>query len=615
MFNTVDTESDLAAHLSSLAEMKGRGFALATQVLEGETLRETVLRATAHNGFQSTSVAVNLSNARSFKSVSAVSTGFADDIEKLVKVLGIQKDAAAARKALSPCPSSGRDWMNFFGINVRRGHLSGARRVSPRSLQKHGRQKAIWSLKPFSFDPETREKLLSHCPVCQRRLGWDRTYGVTYCDGCSLPGSLRGAVDLREFPQPLIEVCDEEALEFATYLVDPEKQDRSSLVRSLHSDLKDRNRGELFQLAVQLAGFLQRAGCDQDSHLTPTSLALAGRALLGWPEAYDAVVFDAVSNSGYENISNPLPADRSLAPEIRNLLKSRAYIHLRSKIALRQSKPGYPVDHRTLPAPAHRTARCELQRLVKGGASPGEVSVKVLRDAGEGQRLAKLLGLPVPFLVDLYDGRMLPELDAILGNFRTPVPGARIQSLPTLLRKMTVLDCDCEGVGLSELSFVMANMDGERWGKIFRALVDGRLRAWRRAKRGDCGVQSLMINDACALFEVLAERRSDSATRNVPLLQVEVALALGVSRGVVGGLIKGDVLSRNPTWSEIADFRRQWMLSSEIRARLLFERRPTPQRLRALEASVVARLSTENSTVWSRAGTCEYLKLPGRFLA
>ena len=79
----------------------------------------------------------------------------------------------------------------------------------------------------MSFDPSTKERLIDACPQCNRTLGWTRTYGVAYCDYCSRPKVfgqftwLYPAVDLRDFPQPKVEVEDEEALDFLTGLIDP----------------------------------------------------------------------------------------------------------------------------------------------------------------------------------------------------------------------------------------------------------------------------------------------------------------------------------------------------------------------------------------------------------
>lgn len=145
--------------------------------------------------------------------------------------------------------------IDFFGANLRAIHReTRLRRVSPRSLRNRGYIKAIWSVRPLTFDPETRETLISHCPVCGGKLGYTKTWGVEFCEHCveiDQDGLPTPVVDLRDYPQPLVEVDDEEGLDFVVSLLDPHFANRSA--SGLHDDLVELGRGELFELAVALA--------------------------------------------------------------------------------------------------------------------------------------------------------------------------------------------------------------------------------------------------------------------------------------------------------------------------------------------------------------------------
>ena len=169
-----------------------------------------------------------------------------DAVDELARVLGTD------REGLVPLfhPTNGRGTIDFFGVTIRAIHReSKLRRVSPRALKLSPHVRAVWHLRPFSFDPATKERLLSECPVCSKPLGFSVTKGVAFCDHCVAPGrfgELWPSVDLRDFPQPLVEVEDLEALDFVTGLVDPEPAVRRVFKPALHGDLAAFDRGELF---------------------------------------------------------------------------------------------------------------------------------------------------------------------------------------------------------------------------------------------------------------------------------------------------------------------------------------------------------------------------------
>lgn len=119
------------------------------------------------------------------------------------------------------------------------------RRMSPRALSISPHHRAIWDIRPFAFDPETMEVLIHECPVCNRPLIWKRIRGICYCPYC-VDANGRPSVDLREFPQPLIETDDRAALLLAPRLLSHDEAVRRETIAQLPAPWTELSAGELF---------------------------------------------------------------------------------------------------------------------------------------------------------------------------------------------------------------------------------------------------------------------------------------------------------------------------------------------------------------------------------
>lgn len=218
------------------------------------------------------------------------------------KLAGVLGTSAADLRPLFHGPEKNGTDIEFFGTRLRLVHReSKVRRISPRALAQEPYIRAIWHLRPLGFDPATRERLLCACPVCGTTLGFTRTLGIAFCDVCQEPGEFGfpvPAVDLRDFPQPLVEVDDPEALDFVTGLINPSPEVRSTFAPALHDDLACINRGELFEMVLSIASALEKNADPQfvpssekgyrsgTREVEPEYLAAAGRALLNWPDSF-----------------------------------------------------------------------------------------------------------------------------------------------------------------------------------------------------------------------------------------------------------------------------------------------------------------------------------------
>ncbi|MBR0780757.1 transposase [Bradyrhizobium iriomotense] len=236
----------------------------------------------------------------------------------------------------------GGEAVDFFGTKIRTQYLETMfRRVSPRALAVAPYHRALWDLRPFNFDPQTREMLLKSCPVCGEKLRWVFVRGPTHCDHCVTERGLR-KTDLREHPQPVFEFEDEEAIDFVVGLVHPEAQRREAVRKSLPPGLAEASNSDVFEAVVTIASCFRpenvtkmfsvgrplRAG-DFDG-LTPDLLEIAGRMVIGGANGFAAGtarlrahMADRKKTHGMFAEIGPLAGtinDKSLAPVVREFL-------------------------------------------------------------------------------------------------------------------------------------------------------------------------------------------------------------------------------------------------------------------------------------------------------
>lgn len=280
-----------------------------------------------------TSVATMLTDAAEIAGVAKLIKVSPEDIRSRVYRVGVFEHTFS-------------ETIDFFGVPIRAKYRKigrGRRRVSPRALIKSEHHRAIWEITAFSFDPETMETLLADCPVCGHWLGWRRFQGVAKCDRCR-DSEGRASVDLRDFPQPIVETADPEALHFVVGLIDPIDEDKRRARTLLREPWSEFSNSDLFETVMALASGL---GADPSSthaqgrpkkmeefaRLTPDHLALAGRAIIGGMEGFSALAEEYRKSRdarprfyGRRKEFGPLayvPGDRHLNPKIRDLLSAQ----------------------------------------------------------------------------------------------------------------------------------------------------------------------------------------------------------------------------------------------------------------------------------------------------
>jgi hypothetical protein len=214
--------------------------------------------------------------------------------------------------------------------------------VSPRSLAISAHHRAVWDLLPLSFCPESRETLIDACPMCKRVLRWRRTLGVAFCEHC-VDEDGEPTVDLRDFPQPLIDVADEAALDLAIDLVRP-GIDRIRALTAVAGPFRAFDAGDLFEAVVAVAcaattepdaprGIMRRMKTlDDFKRITPSALATGARVLTDWPRAFhdlaDRVRSQASLRPGHYGVRKELGPllmlgrDQHLATGIKALVRA-----------------------------------------------------------------------------------------------------------------------------------------------------------------------------------------------------------------------------------------------------------------------------------------------------
>ena len=589
-------------------------MALPVRPEPGEHLRDAAYRAMSQNGFTNTDFVLKLAETRSFKTLSGIRDCTKEEIARLVAVLGIEQHAAATTLTLDTSCHSGRNEISFFGLALRRCHLATARRVAPSTLRQRNVLKGSWSLRPLTFDLSTMETLLEKCPECGKVLGWSRCLGVCFCDHCVDPDHpWRGLVDLRDFPQAKVEVRDAEALAFLAEVVDPEQTCHLSK-RKLHDQIAGLSRGEIFQFIIQIAGRLDGIGRNSSARLSPMSLERASKAILAWPDEFDALSIDkpGIHEESRHDATGimSLKADETLSPAVRVLVKERSGISLRRRLLSRINslKPVPANSHPGSTDPKRRNFMGELARAAAtaGGLHPAEAAVALLRTNPKSRAIASVVGLPVPQLLPAFE-------DGLLGDF-SPLSegeGARRGSMldtPLLegirLRRVEArLD---QSLSLFRAANAMAHMSANRWWRALKAIRDGVL-PFSLIPANSPLVFRLRIYDLSALRECVCEPEPDWPLDRLPLRLHEAAQAMGRAPEAIRDLVTHGMLPREPSWTDITKIRTSWMFCSEITQAAALSGVSLKRPDIIMGRTCAATIMVGNTRLWSRCDVETYL--------
>lgn len=567
----------------------GKALSVVMDVQPGEGLADVIFRAACENGYTNPRDILAMMHPRTQKTMSHGSFTKDDglDPDRIADILGTPRGGVDIAPLMYPRRAA--NMISFFGVNLRKEHLRSAfRRVAPRSLSVRPYMKAAWALRPFTFDLDTRERLLDHCPVCHTKLSFVAARGVAGCGSCINPSrNNRSTVDLRDYPQPFIEVENEEGLRFLCGLVNPEPSAREFTSTRVAEELRAYPPGELFEFILYLAKALMPnvvkgpvGKMDRWDPLEPSFLADAGAAVMNWPRGFQDLSERLRLANGFKSSWSIENLSRSDTPNLGKGLKSlatlraqeglrrRTYERVRDQIEVqpaivsRKPKQGVPLGF-------SQSSRVELSRLLRGELDElptGAKLAQVVRSSSILQRLAKKTSIPTAFLPDLLLDGLLPGLDDDLSML---FPKAR-RDLPNLVERMTSVAtkgvAPKEALPLLDAISALTTRRINPWPSILKAAFAGKLPLWVKDSKKQL-LYSIYVADLEALKEILSDCVVRADLESVRLSGTEAAFVAAKSLCTLVVLRAGGILDREPSLGKLWENHERHILTKEIRVR------------------------------------------------
>lgn len=542
----------------------GKVFPIPITLEPGEHLRDAILRAVLLNCQSSTATVAALSKSHTFRQLSAFKS-IADilEIQRLLDVLGISARSEEVQAILKKPGTISRSHVSFFGQDIRRTHITTYRRVSPTALQFRCYQRAIWSIAPIAFDYGAKELLIDHCPSCTTRLDWRGTAGPAYCSQC--------AYDLRQAPRSRLDFTDDEAVRYVVGTIDPLISDET--FRAYRAPLSAfASRGEQFQFAARLAVCREIVTGEPDAVSSPwETLQVVARAMLGWPSGVFELFEQSPSGSEETALRTSyarLLYDRTLSPNITEEIR-RYFRRSKQQSAIMLSrqvdKDCSSSDELNLWEPGKRKQPgAAISAIVRnrGIANHPEALVNVARDIRSVRDVARILGLPIPDVLEVYQAGFLNELRSDLApagidHDASPHPVSLFRILSPTTERGTA------GLPLPISRFALDIEFNGRWSVIFSAIAAGELIV-RHVGTKKRGIVSSLISDSYALVQELTAKSSPSPFRDVTLTSAEVGLACGRGMHLGRDLVRYRAVGSSLTPAALSTFRREFVFASEL---------------------------------------------------
>lgn len=549
---------------------------------------------------------------------------------------------------------------DFFGMPLRNVHREVLRRrVAPRALAASPHMRAVWALRPFCFDPETRERLIDACPVCAQPLGYKRTLGgIAFCESCTRTdeeGFTRAAVDLRDFPQPRIEVEDDEALSLVTALADPDPRTRDAFSDRIAEPFRVFHRGQLFELAIAFACAVtadadrsmttldRPANREEYARLSPEALAMAGRALLDWPSGFSALAArvrdgagDRRGNFGIRKELGPLvgvTVDQHLPRALKKIVREavdadmaqtawlmptgrrRENRHRDDLISAQEASTRFGIHRRLFQRLAADPRVTSFRSTGKKAptlfvASEIEALARRRDEVDAAGTLVARLGIPREGLAQLaacglIEAETGPVLHLLVGS--SYFDRASVDRFVARVEAQVKPGSPPPSYARLSKSINRIGVVGEkRWDLVFQAVVSGELPVWNvegdlttigaRLAAAEIGPIKRILERGQGVISTASEDR---------LTRREAAGLLGTSEAAVIGLVQEGLLPDDIRRRDVAGFTETYMLTAEI-GRVLRERgvrlrhRDVRPWMEARGAAVHAVIGMTGGLVWMR---------------
>jgi hypothetical protein len=527
----------------------------------GEGIPDVILRATAVNGFEFPYQVVRLIGGRREQRFSHFGSGkWSLAYEGLGDLLGLPNgdvDIEHLRYKLSA-----KQQVTFFGRNLPLKQLIGHRRVAPTSLRTLGYQKAVWHINSLTFDPISFELLLDHCPVCKTRLNFQVTRGISFCHRClDADNSMRPSVDLRDFPQKRAVFDDEEALRFATDLINPETSLVDVAKWNIDPSLRETDPGHLFEFIAQGAKAIDfrdgrcgalKAKFSSVGEVSALALSQSARAILGWPDAFVELA---------ESLK-----DAWFFPRTKDF-----YSH---PLRVRLASPFYDIGFRKLVTGALKLSDRStpiLKRPTKSGSGPNAPDAK--QTWADNFRFAKAskavrqqveeTGLPINTLLQCYSHKGFECPDSIMRRAFGPSLYTFSAINPAWRTRSKFV------VPLRDVVPAIYFGAGNPWPSVMEAIASGQL-PLVKLRQQSCLLDSFGVVDFKTWKRFFREGLIGCEEDGPPVIGGEAGFHLNCSSVQVSNLVAARLLrpGKIPI-SEVWTFRKSYISPKEISSRLL----------------------------------------------
>lgn len=550
---------------------KGKTYPIAVTPHAGECLEDLLIRAACENGFAPFMSYKLLGVPRKISHRLAPGPNrYGITPEGLFILLGNPGGPEELTGLLHDVEPPQRYLKPFFDVWLDSRTLSAHRRVSPLALREAPFLRSIWRVWPIGFDPGTKETLLKHCPVCKRLLSSDFMGEVWCCDRCNKitsEGELQ-AVDLREYPQPLVDERLWDNLDFATSFVDPTARDRRLTSRaSLHADFSNMSDGEIFEVIFAMARVMpSEAANSARLEISPANLAAGAEIVRGWPASFERLITDGKAKSA--------PSKYSLRAVLYNGRVSRT-LRARMKDMVRASTVQSTLSvHRSIEfsrTPRPISEYRNLRKWIKLGAfdpDSDELSdALLLRARADIRKLTGRLGISIPTLMALVDNGFFPP-NALQETRRSQLAANAMAVVGHLLKNSLSVPIPKAAVRLPRAVVAFFAGNDDPWSVTLDALLAGEVKYWCTDRSQSSILEGIYVEDLHALCSVLRKvPKSRRSLHRILLSFQEASLCTRLQETGLASASKAGLIATPFNWETIAEFRAKYEPSSLLSVR------------------------------------------------
>ncbi|KRB60349.1 hypothetical protein ASE04_25115 [Rhizobium sp. Root708] len=372
---------------------------------------------------------------------------------------------------------------------------------------------------------------------------------------------MRPVVDLREFPQERAQFEDEEALRFATDLVNPETSLADLAKWNINPALRDTDPGHLFEFMAQVARAIDfrdgRCGVLESNfssvgEVSAQALSRSARAILGWPDA-----FVELAESLKDTWFFPRTKDFYSHP-LRVRLASPFYgkgfrKHLTG--ALKLSEKSTPI----LKGPKENSGAA----IAQDAQPTWDDNFRFARASKPVRRQVEQTGLPINTLLLCYSQKRFECPDTIMRRLFEPALHAFATINPTRRTRGRYV------LSLRDIVAALYSGAGNPWPSVVEAIAQDRLPVVKLSQQ-PCFIDSVGVVDFKPWKKFFRENSVGCDQDGPPIIGGEAGFHLNCSIVQISNLVAARLLpaGKMPIL-EVWAFRRSYVSPKEIACRLL----------------------------------------------